>query len=45
MNLLRIPGSVRVSEHLLCAMAGLLGVLANIAFSPNLSKNETLMLR
>jgi len=45
MNLLRIPGSVRVTEHLLCAMAGLLGVLANITFSPDSSKSETLMPR
>jgi hypothetical protein len=45
MNLLRIPASVRVSEHLLCAMAGLLGVLANIAFSPDSSKSEALMPR
>ena len=45
MNLLRIPWSVRVTEHLLCAMAGLLGVLANITFSPDSSKSETLMPR
>jgi hypothetical protein len=45
MTRLRIPASVRVSEHLLCAMAGLLAVLANVAFSPDSSQGETLMPR
>ena len=34
MTRLRIPAVVRLNEHLFCAMAGLLGVLANVAFSP-----------
>ena len=38
---LRIPAVVRLNEHLCCAMAGLLGVLANVA-SPDSSKRETL---
>ncbi len=42
MTRLRIPAVVRLNEHLLCAMAGLLGVLANVAFSPDSSKSDTL---
>jgi hypothetical protein len=45
MAYLRIPAVVRLSEHLFSAMAGLLGVLANIAFLPDSSKSETLTLR
>ncbi|MBA2436050.1 MAG: TIR domain-containing protein [Chthoniobacterales bacterium] len=39
---LRLPAIVRVSEHLLCAIAGLLAVLANVAFSTNKSQSEDL---
>ena len=35
MTRLRIPAVVRLNEHLLCATAGLLGVLANVAFYLN----------
>ena len=42
MTRLRIPAVVRLNEHLFCAMAGLLGVLANVAFSPDSSKSDTL---
>jgi hypothetical protein len=45
MTRLRIPAVVRMSEHLLCATAGLLGVLANVAFPPDSSKSETLTSR
>ncbi len=39
---LRLPGIVRLHEHLLCAIAGLLAVLANVAFPPEESQSETL---
>jgi hypothetical protein len=42
MTRLRIPAVVRLNEHLLCAMAGLLVVLANVAFSPKSAKSDTL---
>jgi hypothetical protein len=42
MTRLRIPAVVRLNEHLFCAMAGLLGVLANVASPPSSSKSETL---
>ncbi len=42
MTRLRIPAVVRLNEHLFCAMAGFLGVLANVAFSPDSSKSNTL---
>jgi hypothetical protein len=42
MALLRLPASVRVSEHLLCAIAGLLAVLANVVFPPETSNNDAL---
>jgi hypothetical protein len=45
MTRLRIPAVVRLNEHLFCAMAGLLGVLANVAFPPDSSKSETLTSR
>jgi len=45
MTRLRIPAVVRLNEHLLCAMAGLLGVLANVAVPPDSSKSETLTSR
>ena len=35
MTRLRLPWSVRVNEHLLCATAGLLVVLANVVFPPD----------
>lgn len=39
---LRLPAIIRVSEHLLCAIAGLLAVLANVALSANESQSEDL---
>jgi hypothetical protein len=42
MTRLRIPAVVRLNEHLLCAMAGLLVVLANVAFSPKSAKSDAL---
>jgi hypothetical protein len=45
MTRLRVPAVVRLTEHLFCAMAGLLGVLANVAFPPDSSKSETLTAR
>ncbi len=41
MTRLRLPGVVRLNEHLLCATAGLLVVLANVAFPPETSNSET----
>ena len=45
MTRLRIPMIVRLNQHLFCAMAGLLCVLANVVFPPDSSKSETLTLR
>ncbi|MEO8440290.1 MAG: toll/interleukin-1 receptor domain-containing protein [Spartobacteria bacterium] len=45
MTRLRLPALVRVNEHLLCAVAGLLAVLANVAFPPETSNSETLTVR
>jgi hypothetical protein len=45
MTRLRIPAVVRLNEHLFCATAGLLGVLANVAFPPNSSESDTLTSR
>ena len=39
---LRLPGIVRLHEHLFCAMAGLMAVLANVAFPPEEPNSETL---
>jgi hypothetical protein len=39
---LRLPAAVRATEHLLCAIAGLMAVLANVVFPPNASNNEPL---
>ena len=41
MTRLRIPVVVRATEHLLCATAGLLGVLANVVVPPNAPTSET----
>ncbi len=39
---LRLPRIVRLHQHLLCAMAGLMALLANVAFPPEESNSETL---
>ncbi len=41
MTRLHLPSLGRVNEHFLCAIAGLLGVLANVAFPPETSKSDT----
>lgn len=40
MTRLHLPALVRVSEHLLCAIAGLLGLLATVAFPPETSHSD-----